>query len=1133
MEHYVDTEELADQSTHFRGRKTIRFAPDSSIQLNPFDDTFCLQPLFGKPIQVPIAYESAGGLDSLQIRYKDLNNGVALLNFTRKDLKSFIVKDSRSDAEYDPASSNYRLLRIPVTRMGSYSIQSALDGKGKNIRPQRATVMIPMCPEASFGSADLSDKCVEDEVGGLSINVLGVPPFTLYYEEEINGQLSNLPSSVLVPEDEDFHSPLLAKELYTGQSAKGSPKYTTEDLKDISWARSRSIEVPIGKKRIDKAGEYIYTISKIIDGFGNVIKYSPDRNNKDTFISLRAHSMPVLNLVDAQPQKPILLGQDKFIDLRLSQAPPCISCEAPYTVVFKYIPPQNETDDNYEGQIFTKSFDFKTPARILVDKPGTYAVETASTRFCACKLGSSALNVRQAKLPNVNFAMDPIVDNCVGTTGFKFNFEFVGTAPFEIGYKISRLDPRDSDKILATERVSSLRSESTVLEYEFNPSSEGSYSIEFVSLSDKYYKNQIRFNHHEHRYVTYFKQRPRAYFGKGSKVLKLDACNGGSANVTLSLEGKAPFTVSYNLVSPQYKIETYTLRDIVDSVVTIRTPQLTKGGDYVLSLKNVTDSSSCAVDFKGQEVHIGVRNDVPQLRFASSQDYTLVQGKSLFVPLKSESSEPIELVYSQRSFDGREIQKTVTFDPTEGLTITEEGVYTLVSFTQGLCPGHISEDISIAVRYMDKPTLDITSINAKDGIFSMKSVCVDGGGSINFRASGIAPFVVRYSIRYPDGLIEQKTQQLPNRNFAIRLRTEKSGDYEYTIQGIYDSVYTSAILDQLTRQRQYKFGPIRVVNTVDPLPSAKITNKGENFQTCISSIHDIDQLTPLRLSLSGKLPMDVKLQVARDQEGPSETINLENLQSREVNLYAMYERMGLGMFYVTISEVKDSNGCVSKDFDEKEQVIIQVNDVPKIRQLLEESSIISEHGQLQIEKQDAGVVAPEVNYYCAGDYLTYMLNGAPPFMVYYEFNGKKQAVEVNSNYFKRKASRPGEMEILAVSDSSSKNCMVNFTSPAGNKRPDLMAKIFDLPSVEIVDGGSEEEDIYEGEQADITFRFTGQPPFKLTYIRTDLSEESKIVETEVVDNIFENEYKISANLEGTYEAIEIQDAFCVARNRRI
>lgn len=1128
-ENYVDP--LIDQSSHFKGKKTLRFAPDSSIKMNPFEESFCLQAQYKKTIEIPIVYETPAGLKLLQIRYKDLNNGISLLNYTSSDLKRLFVKNMPLNGEYDPAANDYHMLKLPIERPGSYSIKLAIDGKGKQIKQQRTMLIIPVCPEASFNDEQTSDRCVGEPLGDLSINVLGVPPFTLYYEEEINGELSHVPKSILVPEEEDFYSPLLSKELYTGQKPKSLPRFSKVDLKDISWAKSRSIDVSIGKRTIEKSGSYIYTISKVIDGFGNIVEYVPDGSDSSTFRSVKSHPLPTVSLVNAEPDLPILLEHEKYLEVKLKQVP-CVSCEVPYTVVFKYVPEEDGTTDQ-KSEVFSKVFDFKTPARILATKPGTYSIETASSKYCGCKLGTSTLSISQAKTPSVDIGLERIVDKCVGTTGFKFNFDFVGSAPFRIGYQISRLDPSNPERTISLEKKGSIYSESTVNEYEFDPPSEGSFAIEFLSLSDKYYRDKVKFVNHEHRYVTYFKQRPKAYFSRNNKVQRISACNGGNANMSLYLEGKPPFDVTYSLISPDYEIKSYQLRNITDSVTFLTTPALNKGGEYVLSLRNVSDSSSCPVDFKGQEVHINVRNDVPQLDFSSTSNYSLVQGKLLSVPLKLDSDHQIDLTYMHTALNGNKKTRTSTINPVDGLSVTEEGIYSLLSFHQDGCPGKVGDADHISVKYLDKPTISL--INKRDkpiglnaDTFKVKEICENSDGVINLRASGVGPFVIQYSVKYPNGVVEQKRQQQPNRNFALQLKTSESGKYVWTIHGIYDSIYTEEILNSLERKGIYHFKPIQIESVVNSLPQAIIVNKKDDFQTCISALDSEKDIMPIQLSLSGKLPIDVKFTIVHDQEIKRESVWLRHLETRTVNVNALYKYLNLGTYYISVSEVRDANGCVFTDVSD-EKLTIQVNDVPKIRHLIEESSVISDHGQSKLEKADAEG-GDDVNYYCVGDYINYMLSGVPPFTIYYEFNGQKQVVNIKSNYFRRRAPESGELNILAVSDSSSKNCIANFT---GKAKSDLRAEVFDLPSVEIDSGESDEEDIYEGDQANITLRFIGHAPFKVTYVRKDLSEEGKIVETEVIDNIMEDQYQFSANMEGTYEAIEIQDAYCIARNNQI
>ncbi|GME76209.1 unnamed protein product [Ambrosiozyma monospora] len=684
-ERYVDTESLLDQSSHFKGKKIIRFAPDSSIKLNPFGDNFCFNPDTSYKIEIPIRVESLNGLDYLQISHRGLNNDNTILNYTRKDFNKFFVSDysefAKLDEEFDEDKIKY--LQLPITKPGSYAIHSALDKKVKNIRSYRSDLVIPMCPEAKFVlSEPITDKCIDDELDSLAISVIGVPPFTLFYEEEINGALSYLPQSVIVPDEDNFQSPLLSKTMYSGKSQNKKKYYQSSDLKDISWAKTRVINVPVGKRRIEKFGEYIYTINKVIDGFGNTVEYTPSPSDKSSFVKFNSHPLPMISIIDPRPKTPILIGQRKSIDVKLLQVP-CVECEAPYTVIFKHTPPDNSS----AVETFSRTFDFKTPARIEVDKPGVYSIETAASKYCSGKIGSSSVNILEAKLPQIKISADPIIDNCVGTTGFKFDFDFVGNAPFEVAYKVSVLDPNDPTRILSTKQVKSLRSESTVLEFDYKPPSEGSYAIEFISLSDKYYKNQ-RITNKDYRYVTYFKQRPKAYFSKNSNIKRINVCNGDDAEVMLTLEGKAPFKFSYDLVSPSYEVKTFNFDNVYDHEFKIKTDALTKGGDYVLTLRDVTDASNCGVDFKAQEVHFEVKKDVPQLSFVKANEYTIVQGKRLLVPLRAESSELVDLKYKYRSLDGsvEHVKQLSLFNPTEGFPVFDEGYYNLLEFRQGGCP---------------------------------------------------------------------------------------------------------------------------------------------------------------------------------------------------------------------------------------------------------------------------------------------------------------------------------------------------------------------------------------------------------------------------------------------------------------
>ena len=1122
MEKYVNTDSIINQSDHFKGKKIIRYAPDSSIKINPFSQQFCINPIYGEKIKIPIRVDSTYDLQFLQLKYLDFSNSETLYNFTQKDLRKYVVSDYYNSPyiKFDPsvlADNNVKIIELPADNPGYYSIKMATDKKDKVIRSYRSDTIIPLCPEASFivENSFVSDKCIDDSIDDLKISLIGVPPFTLYYEEEINGKLSKLPQTI-IENPLDINSPLNSNDKKNNKKIN----YPSEFLSDLSWAKSQQLTTSISRKKLQKSGKYIYTIDRIVDGFGNVIKYSPDPHNNASFVSFDTHPVPLLNLVDTNQNKPILTSEDKYLNIDISKVESSqLSNEGPFDFVFQYT---NENSSVVET--FNQSFDFSkdSKSKIKALNPGNYKILQGKTKYCPCKIGSSSLNVLSAKIPEMEINLEPIVDNCVGTIGFKFNFDFVGSPPFEISYKIAKLDPKNSTHVLKVEKYSSLKSDSTTLEYDFQPANEGSYFIEFTSLNDNYYKNQVKFDQEEYRYITYFKQKPKAFFNKRDKVQRLSSCFGESKNITLSFEGKAPFNVTYNIISPDFSTETFTLNNINEDKIYIQTPELLRGGEYIVSLKNVSDSSDCDVDFKGQEVHIDVKNDMQELSFQQEEIFEIVQGSNVVIPLKSQSNELIDLIYSYTPIDSTDSTNVTLkkINPSDGISVGKSGTYKLISFKQGNCRGKISNDYTVQIRHSPLPTIQIASnqsLLVNESYFVKQNICQNQNDYITVEVSGVTPFIIKYEIEHPNGRIEKLVEQINNNKLNIDLNSESAGEYTYTITGVFDSVYTEEVIKDLKRSKSYEFDNIIFKNTVTSLPSGRFLENHEKIQSCVSILNDITKLTPINVELEGLRPLSLYVNIYHELNGELENVAFENIDTSLVDLLSIYDFLSIGSHTITINKVVDANGCVSDESKLLDQSItIHISDVPKIRHLIEESNQLSDFDS-----------ESNSNYYCVGDQITYMLNGAPPFSIDYGFNDEIQHVEVQGNYFKRRALKPGQFNIKALSDSVSKECMVDYSLM---NRNDLKAVIYDLPSVEIVQGDSIEEDIHEGEQVEIKFLLTGTPPFKLTYIRKELDDSSKIVETEIADEIMANEYRIMANLEGTYEAIEIQDKYCIARN---
>lgn len=1066
MENLVDTS--LDQSIHFKGKKKLRMAPDSSIKLNPFNAKFCVQPVYNSNVNIPFELDSMNGLDYLQINHIDVNNNSNVLNFT----------DFRTGST------------LKLDKPGFYSIKSALDKKGKSIKPIKSNAFIPVCPEAAFKKMDLNPKCENDMSNQLHVDMFGVPPFTLLIQEEINGKLSTiLPINSIAPEG--FQSPLQEKR-----------ELIKSDITDLSWMMSNSVSIPINKKHL-KAGDYVYSISKVIDGFGNEIIYQPDLSNTDTLITFKVLKNPSFDLTDPQPNTPILLGRKKSLDIKIK------NCEFSNTFSVEFLYKPFDDDKVNKVEKFQREFTSLTGNKLEIEKPGIYSISNGHCSICNGVNFGSPVSIKAAKLPNFDISLDEIIDNCVGTTGFKFNFDFTsGSQPFEIGYKISKLDPNDPSKVIKVENISKLISNSNSYEYEFNPKSEGSYSIEFLNLSDRYYKNQIKFNDGEHRYVTYFKQRPKVSFNKR----QINLCNGQSAEIDVNLDGKFPFNLSYDIISPNGEIQTFNEFGIESSPFRISTQNFINGGEYNIKLNEVTDSSSCDVEFNIKEIKLVVKSDVPKIAFNSNQShFNIVQGTSINVLLDNQG--PMDLVYAHKSDSGEINQYKITKSG-NGLKLDKSGVYNLVSFSQHGCPGEVNER-SISVDYLPKPYLTVVEDENKTKIseneFQNSAICQNDETNISLSLFGSLPFIIEYTISKPDGGVETRIDEIDSHSYDLPIQSSNlSGVFKYTITSIYDSLYTENILKSLRQKNEYKFNPIVINQLINKLPSGRFTTENDEeesieYESCVMLP---DGVKPIEIELQGQPPLSLKLDIFHSSTNSHDTQTFQDLNNGNINFNSIYQSLDVGNHIVTISEVVDANGCSSLNEDE-DSITIKVNDLPNMTHLKDESNQIGDE-----------------NYYCVGDHISYSLIGTPPFLITYEFNDDLQkSVEIPTNLFKRRTPGPGSLNILSLKDSI--GCEINFDK---NDRGDLIGEVHDLPSVEIIQGESIEVDVYEGEQVDIKFILTGSPPFKLTYVRLDLDDESKIVETESVENITDNEYKISASLEGTYEAVVIQDRYCIAKN---
>lgn len=92
---------------------------------------------------------------------------------------------------------------------------------------------------------------------------------------------------------------------------------------------------------------------------------------------------------------------------------------------------------------------------------------------------------------------------------------------------------------------------------------------------------------------------------------------------------------------------------------------------------------------------------------------------------------------------------------------------------------------------------------------------------------------------------------------------------------------------------------------------------------------------------------------------------------------------------------------------------------------------------------------------------------------------------------------------------------------------DMRLTVHEIPSAKVHHGDRFEENIKEGEQAEIVFTLVGEPPFTFTYQRVELDKyvprgkKPRVLETHTVSGITALEHSIFSSAEGKSRSIRL------------
>ncbi|SMN19180.1 similar to Saccharomyces cerevisiae YMR129W POM152 Nuclear pore membrane glycoprotein [Maudiozyma saulgeensis] len=1166
-------QKLIDYSSHFKGALTIKILPENTAMLNPLHESYCL-PLDssftslldsenrGTQINIPVRINSTEEIKLIELEFRDLyTNEIESRNLTTRDFQkilnpssllskdkslyeSDIVNDRDSTVTSGDKKSTMRYINIPLQQIGFYQIKKIIDTKNLNLKIYQSHVIVPHCPTASMIASGNENRCLGDK-DEISIELHGVPPLKLSYSKVIDDKVYSFVDTNLEPEF--FKSPLKQSNILNSKKT-----FSTTDLEDLTWARNHKVMISLNSTTVAD-GHYTYKIDKLTDRLGNVMDFTilSDQLNKkydlmnefDVYNAPRASMDESFNS-DSPTKRDITINFERLKNW---------DKDLPLSAKVSYI--GSNTGEGINGDVETFDVELNQLSKSFhAEKPGRYILQSISSRYCSgIIIGKSSVTISKPIPPHLNVSSTPIIDQCIGQVGLNFDLAFTGIPPFHYGMKIFKIEG-ERRKLFETKRLISKGSRN---QFTYNPSMEGQYEITFDQISNDLYRDPIILTPSElYTFETSMRVKPSASISLRNYKDSLKLCLNQAAKIPIALRGEPPFSFKYDILETTTNNRmSYSIEDVNSNGYEFNTPEFNLGGDYIVTLVSVKDNTGCAVSLSEPDVRIKVRGDIPSASFnrlnrdGSDNHISIKQNTVVEIPLKLSGEGPFKVKYQHMGSDGHVLGSFENRFETSykaSLKVSKEGLYKLLDVRDSSCRGEIIQGEELfKVSYLKKPTFTIQDKFSKlkkitDSVFTNPPVCQDTGETIDLLLTGSPPFILNYDLITPNGNVMSEKIQVATKYTSLKIPNNEAGEYVVTIKSIYDSNYeeleskSGATINNDPDEKIIK-------QVVNPLPYIEFASQEKTFRTCSANIDQEALLDPIKIKqYSGRGPFTVAFNVYHESTSRTEELTLENVSPDRFPFQKLYDGLKLGNHVISIVKITDANGCTNDLRNVKNtQLKRYVRDGIENFISEEESAISRNHISISITDVPKIHLLDSQVEYCVGDYVTYQLNGIAPFTIQYTFNDVLLKTQEHSSQFVRLASEPGLITIDSIEDSTSQ-CLVNFTKPGMEKElKRLSLNVHPIPSVTVSQGNYVVEDIHEGGQAEVLFTFEGTPPFSLTYVRTEDTESDtngimmrrpQVVETHKVTDIFTYQYRVVTSLQGTYEAIEISDAFCFAKN---
>lgn len=1080
------------------GKQIINILPEGSAVLNPENKPFCLDPKSKTGEPLPIYFNAAVPAEIELIRIDLETNKEEIIKIPSRDVNK--IARSIRDQGPDPSDVQWQYY---VKRPGVYRLGKVLDEYKLEVQRRTKDTYVVICPQANFRAVESRYRCLRD-LSDLSLEVHGTPPLKITYSLTMGKHYESRNFQSLQPDE--FVSPLVA--------GSGSSALTFED--DFSWVQRRKVVVGLNESLTD-AGEWEYSVDLVQDAFGNTVNYTKLGEDADP-ASLKGLSQkfivthrPRISMSKCDLRTPLRVakGQSTSLPIKFDFTGP--SRDDSHEITWRFSPIDSLTTSGDHGdQVTIVTHNVKQqPELPMVSQPGLYTLNSVSSGSCEGEVDepSSCLLLNPLE-PHLSLRSEDIPDKCAGNSiGLRVDFDLVGTPPFIIVYDIFSEGRPDRKKA----HVDGLRSQ-----LELIPNQAGQHKYVFRSISDSVYKD-IPLSGRDKVLEQVVKPAASAKLSHSTNVI--NACLDDHVEVDVRLNGDPPFNLEWETIHDG-KRKTERASNLEDTTFKIKTPSLTKGGEYILALSSVQDKRGCRSFLKDQ-IKILVRRQRPRAGFLQiEQKYSkmAVEGKNLSLPLRLQGEGPWTVRYRNLNESGSpRIHQANTAN--DHIVVKSRGIYEIVDVTDK-CPGTVDKPASrFQVDWYPRPELSFVQSESITGgkndrdAFVKQNVCegdIDGF-ELNFQGkvaapyslrmhttlfltfvSGSAPYYVSYEVLHkplqgPGSKPKKDSLNSASSKAAISMDTGKPGDYTYRFVGLEDSLYNG----------DKTFRPLELKQRVNAKPSAVFSKPGQAFKYCMQEQEHEDNIP---ITLSGVAPFYVEVEIKHQSGSPPETYRISSINSNSYAMPIPREHLRLGAQQLRIRRVRDAKGCQQKYEVSAPSIQIQLFDSPSIYAL---------------ESRDD---------FCVGDRIAYTLSGTPPFDIIYEFNGERKARSHTTN-FRRVAEKPGDFTITSIADKASE-CRAAMN---------LRKTIHPLPSVQISRGKQSRVDIHEGNEVDILFEFWGTPPFEFTYTRSSNArkgQRSVVLETRH-DTSYEHSKIIKASQEGTYEVVAIKDKFCAFSTQQV